>query len=308
MPNTQTGENGTSSTGGASQGGGSGAAHQTPDGKRRAKDRARSTERREAVPGIADRFIVKYGTMEKALEQLAGELWDLRDERRDYEDKIADLEARQVPTDGVVLTGDDRQAWEKIKAAATEQGTTPAKVPERLKLAKELEGKDAQRSLTESRAAVAKAAQLNPLVLDPLLSQFALAVEVRKEKVPDGKGGVVDGEVAYVRKADDEKAPWEKLADFIAKDGSPLKPFAAALAAKPGQGSGTGNAGGSTSTGNSSTSDGSGAVSHAFPVMTGGNTGDSATTGDPAVDFLNRRNAAAGKRANPFLTPPAATK
>jgi hypothetical protein len=66
-------------------------------------------------------------------------------------------------------------------------------------------------------------------------------------------------QVAEVRKAGDANASWERLTDFVAKDGSPLKPFAAALNTKA-----------SGQTGTPSTAGTSGATGIVFPDQQGG--------------------------------------
>lgn len=258
--------------------------------------RGQGSERRAEVSAFAERMLGKYGTLERALDAIAGENYDYREAARKDETTIANLSKNQIPAGAVVLTGDDVKHWEKVKAT----GVPLDKVEGTLKRAAELEKEKLANDKKAAHASVAKAAKMDHDVLSPLLDQFQLTAEIRKEKVAGPNGTVVDGEVAYVRAANDDKAAWEKLDAFVAKDGSPLKPFAVALKAKAGGTNGTSESSASSAAGSQ------GETTHAF---TGNFGGDS--VGNVGDDFITKRlertNKAAGSRPNPLAPPAPAT-
>jgi hypothetical protein len=269
----------------------------TSQGDGGGSSRASTTaDRREGSRSLVDRLVAKYGSEARALDVLADENWEYRERDRGRTDEIAALKLNQIPTGGVVLTGPEKEAWDKIKAC----GVPVDKVADTAKLAATLTTEKETAARTKARADVAADAQLDPLVLDPLLTQFELDVESRAEKVVGKDNKIVDGKVAYVRKATDKNATWEKLAEFIARDGSPLKPFALALKAKGIAGTnGTNN--GTTST------DSHGVTTHVVPDQTG-TTQTGTTSDDPVTQRLAARQKADAGRVNPLLPPkPAAT-
>lgn len=277
------GEGGTGGGNGGSQGGGEGGTREErrrrgPQVKRRRRDYS------EEASDYTDGLVRKYGSKEQALVILGNELFEGREERRELSEENDQLRAK-VPADGsIVLTGSDVANWNAIKAAAEEMKLPADKIGEqmvaRAKKAGMLEAAEQKRTLSEKRRAVATAADLDGDVLDPLLDQFGLEVENREIQVQGPDNKLTPKQVAHVKKAGDATAGWEKLSDFIAREGSPLKPFAAALAKKA-----------TTTTPATTTAP--------FPTQTGGTPAGGASSVDA---FIAKRNEAAN-RPNPFSKP-----
>lgn len=244
--------------------------------------------RREEQSAHTERMIAKYGTLERALDVVGAENYDYRQAAQKDAETIATLKRTQVPDGAVVLSGDDVKHWEKVKAT----GVPLDKVATTLTRAKELEADKVKADKAVTHAAVAKAAKMDPDVLAPLVEQFGLEVETRTVKVQKGDK-LEDVPEAFVRKAGDDKATWEKLADFVARDGSPLKPFAVALKAKA-----TGTPAADGSNGTSSATGSQGDTTHTFPAMIGDSIGDAGD--DFVTKRLNARNAANAARDNPL--------
>ena len=202
----------------------------TGEGERKREPRINRQRRRhyQAPTELVDQLIHKYGSRDRAIEELAKQTYDLREDRREADEEIEALKAK-VPADGaVVLTGDEKKKWEAVKAI----DLPGEKIKERVAKADDLEKQHAKTELSTKRKAVAGAAGVNGDVLDPLLDQFGLEVENKEIQVQGADGKLTPKQVAHVRKAGDANAAWEKLSDVIARDGSPLKPFAAALNTK----------------------------------------------------------------------------
>lgn len=232
---------------------------------------------------LIDRMVLKHGSDDAAMNALAQK--NIR-----QSETIATLTAERdalkakVPAhDAVVLTGDDAKHWPTLKAL-----NLPAdKIAERVKKADELEGTVTAQQHRERIKTVADAAGMNDMTLAPLLDTYKLDVELRPITVQKSDGSTETKQVAHVRNAGDDKAAWEPLTDFVKKDGSPLKPFAAALA-KQGQ---QGQQGHQTiSTGIE------------FPPQTGHSTSPDA--GRSALDKLLAQNAERAKIANPLTAQP----
>ncbi len=276
-------------TGGAGSGGGSGGG----DGGDRQRRGPRVKQRRrhyEPPTELVDTLIHKYGSRDRAIEELARQTYDLREDRREIEEELEQVKTQIAPKDAVVLTGDDKKKWDAVKAIELPGD----KIVERVKLSTTLEDEKKKTELSTKRKAVATAAGMNGDVLDPLLDQFQLEVETREVQIQDSATGkTTPKQVAHVRKSGDANAAWEKLSDFVARDGSPLKPFAAALAVK----SGTSGTGGTSGAGGQQ-----GGTSVAFPDQQGGGTGGGGTS---AVDEILKRNKERADRPNPLRAPSA---
>lgn len=224
---------------------------------------------------LIESLIHKYGSRDRAIEELAKQTADLREDRRERDERIEELEALVPAKDAVVLTGDDVKKWDAVKKI----DLPGEKIAERVQTAAALEGEKTKNDLVARRKDVAAKADLNGDVLSPLLDQFGLDVELKDIQVQGTDGKTTTKQVAHVRKAGDKDAVWEKLTDFATRDGSPLKPFEAALKSKPAGSSGSGTASsGNTGTGSTVT----------FPQQTGGN--NDAGGGNPIVDEIRRRN------------------
>lgn len=251
---------------------------------------ADTSSKRAETSAIAERFLAKYGTYERAIEVMAGEHYEYREAARKDAETIGTLQRNQVPKDAVVLTGDDVKHWEKVKAT----GVAIDKIAPTLERAKVLEAERVKLERATKHADVAKAAMLDKDVLSPLLEQFGFDVDTRVVKVQQGDK-LVDQQQAIIRKAGDDKAVWEPLSEFIAKDGSPLKPFGVALKLK----GNANNNGGSAANGNASGAQG--ATTHAFADAFG-TSGDAGNGGggDFVTNRIKTQNSAADKRTNPL--------
>lgn len=260
-------------------GGGTGTATGDQSQNRGPRRMDRSQRRRrhfEEPTEFVDQMIHKFGTRERAIEELGRQAFELREARREADEEIEDLKKKLVPEDAVVLTGDEKKKWEKVKAI----DLPGEKIVERVTKADELEKAKAKTDLSAKRKDVAKAAGLNGDVLDPLLDQFGLEVETKEIQVQGADGKLTPKQVAHVRKGGDANAAWEKLSDVIARDGSPLKPFAAALNTKAGGASEQ-----RTTTG------------VPFPDQSGGS---STSEKSSVVDEMLKRNQERASRGNPL--------
>lgn len=224
---------------------------------------------------LVDQLIHKYGSRDRAIEELARQTYELREDRREADEEIETLKTQIAPKDSVVLTGDDKKKWDAVKAI----DLPGEKIVERVKKADELETTNKKTELSTKRKAVATAAGMSGDVLDPLLDQFGLEVETKEIQIQGADGKMTAKQVAHVRKAGDANAAWEKLSDFVARDGSPLKPFATALAVKTETKATTGLT---------------------FPDQSGGGTGGGTSS---AVDEVLKRNKDRAERSNPLRAP-----
>jgi hypothetical protein len=274
------------------------------DGGRRRGPRVVTRKRYEKPDEAIEAVIHRYGSRDKAIEALLGENYQLREDRRELEDEVEDLEDRVPAKDAIVLTDEkDRKKWESVKKIELEGD----KIAERVAKAKELEDKDAKTELSKKRKEAAGNAGFNGDVLDPLLEQFGLEVELRPLTVVEN-GKSETKQVAHVRKAGDKDAAWEKLSDFVSKDGSALKPFEVALKATSNKDGAGGTSGSSGSSGTSGSTGGSGSGSSssgtvAFPEQRAGTGGDGSSS---ALDSILNRNKDLASRTNPLSTRPAA--
>lgn len=261
--------------------------------RRRRRDYQESSELVQSLLG-------RFGSSDRALEHLAQDNYELREDRREQDTVIAGLKTtlktKTVPEGAVVLTGPKAEAWKKIDAFATELKLPEDKIGdtlvERAKKAATLESEKQKSELSAARKAVAKAAGVNGDVLDPLLDTYSLEVRTVEVEVQGTDGKTTKKQIAEVRKAGDANASWERLTDFVAKDTSPLKPFAAALAAKTTQQSG--NAGNAGNAGNGGT------TGIAFPDQQGGNQSGGA---NPVVEDFLKADRERANRSNPLRAP-----
>jgi hypothetical protein len=249
-----------------------------------------ATDRRDASRTLVERLVAQWGSEARALDVLAQENYEHREALRTVKDENAQLKANQIPTGGVVLTGPEKDAWDKIKAS----GVAVDKVADTVKEAITLKADKLKTDRAAAIKAVAVTAKLDPDVLAPLCEQFHLDVEERAEKVAGANGKIEDGKVAYVRSSDDSKAAWEKLDTFIAKEGSPLKLFAVALKAK-------GTTQQQTSTNGTQSTNSQGVTSHVVPDLSGDTSSAGSSSDDPIARRLAARQKADANRVNPLM-------
>jgi hypothetical protein len=286
---------GTSSSSSSSGSGGSGSA---TTGIAAPARRRKSHESRAAGAGdIVDRLVHRYGSEAEALRVLAGENFDFREREREREQEIEDLKTKQVPDGAVVLTGDDAKAFTAIKAT----GVALDKVAERVKLAGDLEGKQAATERRTSQDAAAKALKWNPDVLAPLLDTRKLVIELRDVVVKEQGKADRTAKVPYVRE-DKQGASWERLDELVTRDES-LKNFLPALQKVPAsgtQGTNGDSAAGSSSSGSAASTTSSSDTIFPF-TQTPSQGGGSDSSGDAVDKFVTARNKSAAARTNPLV-------
>lgn len=285
---TQTGGgSGSGSGGGSSQGGGTTVVVQREGGGDSTE--SRTQRRTDAVQGITDRLVAKYGTLEAALTVLAGENYEYRDTLRAQSDELASLR-KKVPADGaLVLTADQKKVWDAIVAS----GVPIEKVAERIKRAGELETQLAEADFVRLVDEGAATMKYNATVLRSLLKDKGYTLEVRDMLQADGK----TIKFPFVRKAGDDKAAWEKLDVAAERD---FKEFLPALKANP-QGGNAGGGGGSSATGTSS-------VSHEMPTQSSSASSQGGGNGTSVVDQQIARNKSRSEKPNPLRPAAAAAK
>lgn len=238
------------------------------------------------LSATVERYVLKHGNLQRAIEAVAAKNIKLGDTIATLETENEALKKSAPAQGAIVLTGDDAKKWEKVKAIPLDGD----KIAERVKKADELETTVSASARAKTIAEIATAANLNGETLAPLLKPGAVTpegfdVESRPVQVhKDGKTETV--QVPSIRKAGDANAQWEPLADFVTKDGSPLKPFAPALAK-------------------------SGTPAIVSPVASGfvfpdqsGRKPDSGTSGASALDKVLQANAERSKQANPLTGAP----
>lgn len=188
------------------------------------------------------RLIDKYGTAENAVRVLARENKRYRDAAKDAKGAKLEMDAELtaenadllrenarltslIPAAGsVVLTAEQKSEWEAYQALGTAKDV-------KVKVDR---GAQAENDLAEERAKAvipqaAKELQLNDDALTTFLSDKGLRVEMK-----DGK--------PLVRKANDEKATPESLADFLAKpENKPYEPMLRAAKAPSNNNNGSNN-------------------------------------------------------------------
>jgi hypothetical protein len=162
----------------------------------------------------------KYG----GPEGLQNKISKLEEDAATFRTKAKDLEGKVAPEGATVLTGDDAKRWDAFQAL----GKTPeelaqgivltpddkkeyeafkalelkaADIPAIVKKANDLEAKDAQRTRTDTIAAVVEAMgwpKETAATIADMKSLDEAAFEVKTEKTKDAAGADVDGKVAYV--------------------------------------------------------------------------------------------------------------
>jgi hypothetical protein len=260
--------------------------------------------RAELVRDHVEMLVAKHGSAEEALRVLGGDNVDYRRKLRELNEQVDELEELIPPDGAVVLTGDDAKGYTAIVEALKTRSDklTLDKVPARLTRADELEVKLVG---SEHKATVTTAAQsskfnsdvLAGLVDDP---RNPLALELRDMTVQEGAKQTTV-KVPYVRKANDEKAAWEKLSDFAEREWKPWLPALKNVSTAQGA-SGTSGSGGGTGTTHGG--GGSDSVFTPFPEQTGSSQGGGTDTVSKFIASQREQNTA---RNNPLRAKPATT-
>lgn len=250
---------------------------------------SRTQQRADATQGIVDRLVTRYGTLEAALNVLAGENFEHRETIRTLNEKITGLEKSQVPNGALVLSADEKKVWDSIKAA----NIPIEKIVERVKLADTLEAQQREHDFGKLVDDGAAAVKFNASVLRGLLRDKGYSLELRDVLQTDGK---TTAKMPYIRKANDDKAAWEPLATAAERE---FKDYLPALKALP-QGGGAGGTGNGTGAGATQ-----GVATHAMPSQSSAST--SQGDGGSAVDQHLARMQKRAERPNP-LKPSAPSK
>lgn len=178
--------------------------------------------------------IREYGTLENFASRLLTENFAYRQRHKDDEKKIEELEdANTVPEGGLILTKDQRGAWEAYSALGK-----PEDIKAKLDAGEEAASKLAAKAEEETIASMASEVGWKPAVLQRIAKSEGLHLELREAEVTDDKGAKVKKMVPHARKADDKNAPLKLLTEYVSGDPI-LKEFLPAL-----QGGGNGEGGG----------------------------------------------------------------
>jgi hypothetical protein len=148
----------------------------------------------------------------------------LYDDNRTLRIKLRDARGNAKPDDGLVLQGDDVQAWNEYRALG-KAGDLKQAIAERDRFRDEADG--LRRAEVHKQAAEVHGYKAS--VLSDLIDKEKLPIEVKDEKV-NGK----PARVAYVKHADDKGKEVEtKLPDYAEKHWSDYLPSLAPTAAPP---------------------------------------------------------------------------
>lgn len=247
------------------------------DGGRRGSRREGA---REAAQDIVDRLVQRHGGLERALDVLAADNYELREDKRELTDKL-----RLLPPPGaVVLVGDDVGRWQGYNAL----NLPPDKVKEALADRDRLAA-DASKTTTATLAQTASTAlgYKNPQALAHLIQTEGLQVELRDAPVVEN-GATVMKKVPMARKAAEANAAWVPLGDLVKSTYSWYGP---ALATDPQGGTGAAGAPGTAAGGGQGAAPGTGAGGTAATAGVGGQgpagtvvvIGDGGQTATPAA-------------------------
>lgn len=158
------------------------------------------------------RLIGQHGSVNAALNRLAGEQLRYRKRAQAAEDRANALQAKMPAADAVVLVGDEAKAYVELKA----KGFTLDKVPARLTALGELESKH-KLSTRKSDLKVASGTKYDQKVLATLLGETPLefqTVNVMKED----KSGIEQVQVPYVVLGQGDKAVREALDTYLERE------------------------------------------------------------------------------------------
>lgn len=169
----------------------------TPDSRRE--------EARESFASVhVSKLVRRFGTLELALESLAGELFDIREERRQA--------PAPPPAGSMVLVGDDVKAWQGYQAL----GLPPDKVKEGLAERDTLKAKDSAAAQgTTNQQATQALGWKDATALGELLTAKGLQLDMRDVQVVEAGKTPTTKRMPFVRKASDGTAAWEPLADVV---------------------------------------------------------------------------------------------
>lgn len=186
--------------------------------------------REDFATAHVSKLIRRYGTAQNALDVLAGELFDMREERR--------LAPPPPPPGSVVLVGADVEAWTAWKGL-----NLPAKdVQEKLTRLSTLETAQAREQLGTQAQQAAQPLGYNHEVLSDLLASKGLQLDLRDTVVVQADRTEKTVKMGYVRPKDQPNAAYQRLDEYAQQH---LKPYLPALTARPQGGTGGAGTGGS---------------------------------------------------------------
>lgn len=279
------------------------------DGHENTGDERRT--RAEEAQDVVEMLTAKFGTAAEALRVLSGENVDYRRKNRELRDELADLE-EIVPHDGeLVLSVDDAKVWTAIKSLKGPDGkdVDPAKVPDRLKRADELETELVGTKRKEISDKAARTLKFNADVLRGLVEdpRHPLTLELRDMVVREN-GKDITVPIPYVRKANDDKSAWEKLSDFADREWKSWLPALKTVPTTQGGSGAATNGDGSAMNGASSTMGGE--SEHFTPLVDQAGSSHGGGTGSTVDRYLQTHNAAQAQRGasnplRPKAVPPA---
>jgi hypothetical protein len=154
---------------------------------------------RQETDAFTMRLIGRYGSVENALNHLAGEQLRYRKRAQTAEAKAERLQ-KQVPTEGsVVLTGDEAKAHVALKAADAKFSLVT--IGDSLKELSTLKSKDSTAS-RESTLTAAAGKQYKVNVLKRLVGDAPIEFKTVLQKKEDGEDGMEEVKVAYIKNGD----------------------------------------------------------------------------------------------------------
>lgn len=230
----------------------------------------------EEIAAQVAQIIARNGNNpQQAITQLINDNRRTRDKLRVVKSELDAVTKKLPAADAVVLTGDDKKAYDAFKAL----NLKPEELKTRVDLAAKLEG---DKQTGERNEALKKAAEAlgypNQQLFVELVNDKKIHVEMRD--------GIVEGKpvkLPYMRPSADEKAPLILAKDYVATN---LAGYVPALNTKP--------AADSTTSGNN----GAGGNGTGFPAQSGGSS--TASPNGPA-DSRNNGNGNNGNGPAPVL-------
>jgi hypothetical protein len=150
---------------------------------------------RKETDAFTLRLIGRYGSVEAALTNVAGEQLRYRRRAQKAEATAAELQKKVPAADAVVLTGDEAKAYGTLKTL----GVTLDKIPASLDSLKALQSKDSTMT-RESALTMAAGKNYKVKVLKKLLGDIPLEFKTVNVKTTgdDGKPKIEEQKVAYV--------------------------------------------------------------------------------------------------------------
>jgi hypothetical protein len=225
---------------------------------------------------LTTRMIAEYGSTDAALRAMSLRALAAEDER---EAARRERDAGKLPDGAKVITKEEVAALAKLQVYGT-----PDEIEKKLKRGAELETEMATTKVKASAREAATAAGLDPEAFEQYALDKKLPIEMRDTVVTtNGKRATV--KLPYVRKPEDDKAPWTLATEYVAT----LPAFEQrALKATPGSTS--------ASAAPAATSP---AATTAYPPQA--RTPPTAGDGDAVDAFIKQRDARNAARHNPLF-------